>query len=221
MQENSFARLRVVDIGRAGAFLDWGQPKDLFLPAEEQDREISVGEVLVVFLHTDFTGRPAASMRLENFVEPVGNFRNTQRFRLWIVEETALGFRALMDERWLGVLYHSEVFRPLRSGDEVTGYLKKVREDGKVDLILQPPGIQGRDDVGRKILEKLEASGGFLALTEKSAPDEIYHHFGVSKKQFKIALGGIYKQKLVTLEADGIRLLGDEPGGPRFSGGRV
>lgn len=209
LEENTFARLRVVDIGRAGAFLDWGQPKDLFLPVEEQTREIFVGEVLVVFLHTDFTGRPAASMRLENFVEPPAKFRNSQRFRLWIVEETALGFIALMDERWLGVLYHSEVFRPLRSGDEVTGYLKKVREDGKLDLILQPPGIQGRDDVGRKILEKLEASGGFLALTEKSDPDLIYHHFGVSKKQFKMALGGIYKQKLVALEADGIRLIRD------------
>jgi predicted RNA-binding protein (virulence factor B family) len=209
LEENTFARLRVVDIGRAGAFLDWGQPKDLFLPVEEQTREIFVGEALVVFLHTDFTGRPAASMRLENFVEPAVKFRNSQRFRLWIVEETALGFIALMDERWLGVLYHSEVFRPLRSGDEVTGYLKKVREDGKVDLILQPPGIQGRDDVGRKILDKLEANGGFLPLTEKSDPDLIYHHFGVSKKQFKMALGGIYKQKLVALEAEGIRLIRD------------
>lgn len=207
MQENSFARLRVVDIGRAGAFLDWGQPKDLFLPAEEQTREIFVGEVLVVFLHMDFTGRPAASMRVENFVEAPVPFRNTQRFRLWIVEETALGFRALMDERWLGILYHSEVFRPLRSGDEVTGYLKKVREDGKIDLILQPPGIQGRDGVGRQILEKLEAGGGFLALTEKSDPELIYGHFGVSKKQFKIALGGLYKQKLIDLLPDGIRLL--------------
>ena len=206
MQENSFARLRVVDIGRAGAFLDWGQPKDLFLPLEEQTREIFVGEVLVVFLHLDFTGRPAASMRLENYVEPPARFRSTQRFRLWIVEETALGFIALMDERWLGVLYHSEIFRPLRSGDEVTGYLKKVRDDGKIDLILQPPGIQGRDDVGRQILARLEASGGFLALTEKSDPELIYGHFGVSKKQFKIALGGLYRQRLIRLDEDGIRL---------------
>jgi predicted RNA-binding protein (virulence factor B family) len=208
LEENTFARLRVVDIGRQGAFLDWGQPKDLFLPAEEQTREIFVGEVLVVFLHTDFTGRPAASMRLENFVEPIpASFRNAQRFRLWILEETALGFKVLMDERWLGVLYHSEIFKPLRCGDEVTGYLKKVREDGKVDLMLQPPGIQGRDDVGRQILEKLEAEGGFLRLTEKSDPELIYRHFGVSKKQFKMALGGLYRQRLVDLEADGIRLL--------------
>lgn len=208
LEENTFARLRVVDIGRQGAFLDWGQPKDLFLPAEEQTREIFVGEVLVVFLHTDFTGRPAASMRLENFVEPIPtSFRNAQRFRLWILEETALGFKVLMDERWLGVLYHSEIFKPLRCGDEVTGYLKKVREDGKVDLMLQPPGIQGRDDVGRQILEKLEAQGGFLKLTEKSDPELIYRHFGVSKKQFKMALGGLYRQRLVDLEADGIRLL--------------
>lgn len=208
LEENTFARLKVVDIGRQGAFLDWGQPKDLFLPAEEQTREIFVGEVLVVYLHTDFTGRPAASMRLENFVEPIpASFRNAQRFRLWILEETALGFKVLMDERWLGVLYHSEIFKPLRCGDEVTGYLKKVREDGKVDLMLQPPGIQGRDDVARQILEKLEAQGGFLKLTEKSAPELIYRHFGVSKKQFKMALGGLYRQRLVDLEADGIRLL--------------
>ena len=95
----------------------------------------------------------------------------------------------------------------MSSGLELVGYIKKVREDGKVDLILQPPGIQGRDDVGRRILEAVRAQGGFLALTEKSDPEVIYRQFGVSKKQFKMALGGIYKQKLVSLEADGIRLL--------------
>lgn len=208
MQENSFARLRVVDTGRAGAFLDWGQPKDLFLPFEEQTREVVVGELLVVFMFLDFTGRPAASMRLENYADPlVSGLRTAQRVRLWIAEETQLGYIALIDEKHLGVLYRSEVFQPMSSGLELVGYIKKVREDGKVDLILQPPGIQGRDDVGRRILEAVRAQGGFLALTEKSDPEVIYRQFGVSKKQFKMALGGIYKQKLVSLEADGIRLL--------------
>ncbi|MBN9420290.1 hypothetical protein ABS71_15535 [bacterium SCN 62-11] len=210
MQENTFARLRVVDNGRLGAFLDWGQPKDLFLPAEEQTREVFAGEVVVVFMHLDFTGRPVASMRLENFAQPLPpNLKPARRFRLWIVEETALGFKVLMDEQHLGVIYHSEIFKPLRCGDEVTGYLKKVREDGKVDLMLQPPGIQGRDDLGRKILDQLKANHGFLRLTEKSDPELIYRHFGVSKKQFKMALGGLYKQQRISLEPDGIRLLRD------------
>lgn len=210
MQENTFARLRVVDNGRMGAFLDWGQPKDLFLPAEEQTREIFAGDVLVVFMYLDFTGRPVASMRLENFAQPLPQkLKPAQRFRLWIVEETTLGFKVLLDEQYLGVIYHSEIFKPLRCGDEVTGYLKKLREDGKVDLMLQPPGIQGRDDLGRKILDLLRASGGFLKLTEKSDPELIYRHFGVSKKQFKMALGGLYKQQRISLEDDGIRLLKD------------
>jgi len=205
---NEFARLRVVSQTKAGAFLDWGEPKDLYLPLEEQTRELVQGEWVVVYLFVDFTNRPAASMRLENYADPdASRLKAGQRVRLWVVEETQLGFKALIEQRFLGVLYHSEIFQPLSSGRDLLGYVKKVREDGKVDLILQAPGIQGRSEIGQRIVEALEAGNGFLAMTEKSAPEEIYARFQVSKKQFKMALGGLYKQRIVTLEEDGVRLL--------------
>lgn len=208
LEMNQFARLRVVSQTRSGAFLDWGEPKDVFVPLEEQTRELVQGEWVVVYLFVDFTNRPAASMRLENFVDPdTTKLRAGQRVGLWVVEETALGFKVLVEQRFLGVLYHSEVFQPLSSGRELLGYVKKVREDGKVDLILQAPGIQGRSQIGQRILEELEACNGFLALSEKSAPEEIYARFQVSKKQFKMALGGLYKQRLVSLEENGVRLI--------------
>jgi predicted RNA-binding protein (virulence factor B family) len=212
LEMNEFARLRVVSQTRSGAFLDWEEPKDLYLPSEEQTRELVQGEWVVVYLFMDFTNRPAASMRLENYVEPdASRLRAGQRVRLWIVEETQLGFKALIEQRFLGVLYHSEIFQPLSPGRELLGYVKKVREDGKVDLILQAPGIQGRSQIGQRIVEALEAGNGFLAMTEKSAPEEIYARFQVSKKQFKMALGGLYKQRIVTLEEDGVRLIPHRP----------
>ncbi|MBS2038345.1 GntR family transcriptional regulator [bacterium] len=205
---NEFARLRVVSQTRSGAFLDWGEPKDLYLPMEEQTRELAQGEWVVVYLFVDFTNRPAASMRVENYADAdASRLRAGQRVRLWIVEETQLGFKALIEQRYLGVLYHSEIFQPLSPGRELLGYVKKIREDGKVDLILQAPGIQGRSEIGQRILEALECANGFLPLTEKSAPEDIYARFQVSKKQFKMALGGLYKQRLVSLDEDGVRLL--------------
>ena len=203
----TFALLRVTAVQDIGTFLDWGQPQELFLPLREQEGEVHLNEEIVVYITLDRSQRPIASMRLDEFLEPDGSaLRPEQRVQLLVIDESDLGFTAIINHRHVGILYHSEVFQPLSYGSQLPGYVKKIREDGKVDLILQPTGMRGASDLGQQIVDKIKAHGGFLALTEKSPPEEIYRLFGVSKKKFKIALGGIYKAQQVSLHEDGIRL---------------
>ncbi len=197
----SFTCLTVTAIDGNKVYLDGG------IPLVDQTRPVSLGDEIIVCVFNDFTGNQAASMKLDEFVDPdPAGLYPDKRVNLWIYEETDLGFKALIDGKQMGVLYHNQVFQKIGYASLVVGFVNKVREDGKVDLRLQPAGIQGSADVGRRILNKLRENGGFLALTEKSEPNVIYDMFGVSKKKFKMALGGIYKQQLVSLEEDGIRL---------------
>lgn len=203
-----FAILRVVSLEPVGAFLDWGLPKDLFLPFREQTRELQIGHEIIVYIYTDNTGRSASSMRIEKFLDKdTSVYRVEQKVELLIFGQTDLGYKAIINGKHLGMLYKNEVFQDIRYADQLTGYIKKVREDGKIDLILQPFGSKGADDLGQKILDLLKEKGGFLPLTEKTPPDTIYELFGVSKKKYKMALGGIYKKKLITIESDGIKLI--------------
>lgn len=191
-----------------GAFLDWGDPKDLLLPFREQTRDVQIGEELVVFDYIDNTDRPCASMRIEKFLDKqTAPFEPGQKVDLIIFGETDLGFKAIINKTHLGIIYKNEVFQDLRYGDEVPGYIKKVRDDKKIDLILQPFGNLGAGDLGEQIISKLKENNNFLAITDKTAPEKIYDLFGVSKKKFKIALGGIYKKKLVKIDDTGITLL--------------
>lgn len=207
-QIGDFAILRVASIEPVGAFLDWGLPKDLFLPFREQTRELQVGHEIIVFLYVDNTGRTASSMRLEKFLDKdTSCYSVEEKVDLLIIGQTDLGFKAIINGKHLGILYKNEVFRDLRYTDQVTGYIKKIREDGKIDLILQPFGSKGAGDLGEKIVELLREKGGFLPITDKTSPDKIYELFGVSKKKYKMALGGIYRKKLITVEPEGIRLV--------------
>lgn len=202
-----FALLRVVSIESVGAFLDWGLPKDLFLPFREQTHSIEPGDEVLVYLYTDNSGRPSASMRLEKFLDKnTSGYQVEQKVDLLIFDETALGYKAIINAKHLGILYKNEVFQDLRYGDRVTGYIKKIREDGKIDLQLQAFGSKGSDNIGEKILNLLKEKNGFLPLTDKTPPETIYELFGVSKKKYKMALGGIYKKQLISIDEDGIRL---------------
>ena len=203
-----FAILRVVSLEPIGAFLDWGLPKDLFLPFREQTRELKIGHEIIVYIYTDNTGRTAASMRIEKFLDKDTSVYSTeQKVDLLIFGQSDLGFKAVINGKHLGMLYKNEVFQDLRYADQLTGYIKKVRDDGKIDLILQPFGSLGADDLGQKILDILKEKGGFLPLTDKTPPEIIYELFGVSKKKYKMALGGIYKKKLISIDQDGIKLV--------------
>lgn len=202
-----FAVLRVVSLEPVGAFLDWGLPKDLFLPFREQTRELQVGHEIIVYLYTDNTGRTSSSMRLEKFLDKdTSVYSIEQKVDLLIIGKTDLGYKAIINGKHLGIIYNNEVFQDIRYADKMPGYIKKIREDGKIDLILQPFGNKGADDLGQKILDLLKEKGGFLPLTDKTSPEEIYDLFGVSKKKYKMALGGIYKKKLITIAPDGIKL---------------
>jgi len=203
-----FAFLKVVDIKEIGAFLDWGLPKDLFLPHSEQTRSIQVGQSVIVYIYLDKTERITASMRLDRHVssEPE-KYTEGQEVDLLIVAETDMGFKAIINNHHWGVLYHSEVFQPLSYGQRIKGFIKKLREDSKIDLILQQAGHKAaQGDIGPKILEELKKQGGFLPVNDKTSAETIYDLFGVSKKKYKIALGGLYKKRLITVDEDGIRL---------------
>lgn len=200
--------MKVVAVEKVGAFLDWGLPKDLFLPYAEQSRALRVGQKILVYVYLDKSARISASMRLErNTDKSPPSYTVGQTVDLLIIGKTDLGFKAIIEGRHLGVIYANEVFQELGYGQRTRGYIKKVREDGKIDLSLQAPGMAGTPELEEKILSALRRAGGFLELTDKAAAEFVYERFGVSKKKFKIALGGLYKKRLVRIDDDGVRLV--------------
>jgi hypothetical protein len=206
-QVGEFGYLTVVAATKVGAFLAWGLDKDLFLPFSEQTHNIRPGDQVIVAVYLDNTDRIASSMRVEKFLsKEAGHFEEDQSVDLMIYNRTDLGYKAIINGSHQGMLYHNEVFQPLKIGQKMRGFIRHIRaEDGKIDLGLQKTGHQGAEDIGPKILELLQKNDHFLALNEKTSPEKIYDLFGVSKKKYKIALGGLYKQRLITIDEDGIR----------------
>ena len=181
------AYLKVVDTNQYGAFLDWGLPKDLLVPYNEQQKPMEKGFSYTVYLFVDeFSERIAASSRLDEHLslEP-GDFERKQAVDLMIYSRSDLGFKAVINGTHLGQLYDNEVFRPLHYGEKLTGYIKQIRDDGKIDLWLQLPIHQSRDGLAQKILTYLQENDGISTLTDKSPPDDIYRTFGVSKGSYK------------------------------------
>ncbi len=206
MDVGSFAALRVLEVRDDGSTLAWAG-KSLFLPRSEEVGRLMRNSVVVVFIGLDRYERPYASMRLEAFLQhDPSALAEGQRVELLVINETDLGFKCIVDHEHLGMLYHNEVFQPLKYGSEVSGYVKKIRPDGKVDLILGAIGHKGSDELGHRILSKLQLSGGFLDITDKSEPERIHDLFGVSKKKFKAAVGTLYKNRQIVLRENGIEL---------------
>jgi predicted RNA-binding protein (virulence factor B family) len=206
---NEIAVLRVVALERVGAFLNFNNDeKDLFLPYGEQTKELEIGEEVLVFIYEDQQARPISSMKVDKFLkaDPT-ELKIEQKVDLIVYDKTDLGYKALINKKYIGILYKNEVFKPLQYLENCVGYVKKIRDDKKIDLILQPFGNKGADDLGLRIIEVLEDNNGFLAITDKTEPDAIYKLFQVSKKKFKMALGGIYKKRLVTVDEKGIHLV--------------
>jgi len=203
------AWLQIVDVNQLGAFAEWGLPKDLFIPFAEQQHPLRRGDRVLVKIYLDKLERVAGSTRIDYWVkDDASGFAPGQEVSLLIADRTDLGVKAIIDHRSWGLLYGNELFRELRKGQSVTGYIKQIRADGKIDLSLQKPGFSRDrlDGLAGRIIDRLEASDGFLPLTDKSPPEAIHAGFGVSKKVFKQALGALYRQRRITLHADGIRL---------------
>jgi len=205
-----FAALRVVATTASGAYLDWGAPRDLFVPLSEQQVKMAVGQVPVVFALIDEKNqRIMASSKLAKFLDQrSADYAEGEEVALLIYAQTELGYKAVINQAHGGLLHKNEVFRPLNNGDALTGYVKKHRPDGKIDLSLQPAGYQGIDAVAQAILATLQEHGGRIGVTDKSPPAEIYARFGVSKKSFKKAIGSLYQQRLILIESEGISLAG-------------
>jgi predicted RNA-binding protein (virulence factor B family) len=208
-QVGECAYLKVVGTSRHGAFLDWGLPKDLLVPHGEQQKPMQKGYSYTVYLYVDHaTDRIAASSRLEKWLSlEADGFKPRQPVKLLIYGKSDLGFKAVVDGSHLGQLYANEVFRPLHYGERVDGYIKQIRADGRIDLSLQLPSQLERDRLGEAIIEHLRQNEGVSTLTDKSPPDEIYRVFGVSKANYKKALGRLYKQQRILIEKQQITLL--------------
>lgn len=208
-QIEEFALLEVVSVTPVGAFLNWGLPKDLFVPFREQRKPMEVGKKYLVYVYLDTDSkRIVASSKIENYLDNIPvDYDENEEVDLIIVNETDLGYNAIIDYSHLGVLYKNEVFQELNPGDRVQGYIKKIRPDGKIDLRLDKIGYEKITSFVDRIIVELQKNKGFLPLTDKSSPEEIYKTFKISKKNFKAAIGALYKKRFIALEDNGIRLL--------------
>ena len=208
------AYLKVVAVNRIGAFLDWGLPKDLLVPFNQQQKPMQEGYSYTVYLYVDeHSERIAGSSRLEDFLtdEP-GRLEPGQPVELMIYGNSDLGFKAVIDGRYLGQLYRNEVFRALHYGEKLPGFIKRIRTDGKIDLSLQPAAHLARNSLAETILEHIKANHGVSTLTDKSPPGDIYQAYGVSKAIYKKALGLLYKNRQIVIEKHQLTLTKNKRG---------
>jgi predicted RNA-binding protein (virulence factor B family) len=206
---NDFVPLEVTDVVGHGAYLDWGLEKDLLVPMNEQPQPYQVGDIHVVRICLDFkTDRLIGVGKIHSFFDPdISQLTEDQDVEMLIYSETEMGYSAIIDQRYTGLLYKNEIFQPLRIGDRMRGFVKKLRDDDKIDLRLGKIGLEAIDVNAQKVLKSLASNDGFLALHDKSEPEEILRLVKMSKKAFKKAIGGLYKQKQIEILEDGIKLI--------------
>ena len=206
---NTFAFLEVKDANAMGAFLDWGMQKDLLVPFREQPVKMEPGKSYVVFVYVDdISNRLVASARLNKYIE--GNdikVMDGDMVDLLIYSETPLGYNAIINNMYSGLIYKNEIYETIRIGDRVKGFVSRVREDNKIDLRLQKSGFELVDDVKWRILKMMKDEKGFLSLSDNSSPEEIKAKLAISKKAFKKAIGALYKERLIKLTDKGVMLV--------------
>jgi len=202
-----YAALEVVDVNKIGAFCEWGVSKQLLIPYRNQDVDLVKGQTCVVYLYLDdLTYRLVGTTKLKKYleVEADKDLRVGQQVELIIYGETEIGYKAVVEQYFSGLLYKSEASNPLKMGESITGFIKYIRKDGKIDLTLTPLERKSVEPTSAKILERLKASKGFLPFNDKSDPAVLKREFGMSKKMFKKSIGTLYKQKLILIKPDGI-----------------
>ena len=206
---DEFACLKVVSATDIGAFLDWGLPKDLFVPFREQNVELREGQTVVVRVYFDkISGRIAASAKLDRYLDNTpATFEAGEKVDLMICAKTDLGYKSIINETHWGMIFFNDVFQPLEKGQLLDGYIKEVRPDGKINLTLQKMDANRFSNLADQIINHLKEQGGFMPITDKSPPEEIYRLFEVSKKAYKRAIGGLYKKRLITFENNGTKVI--------------
>ncbi len=202
------AYLRVNQVNRTGAFLDWGMPKDLMVPFAEQRVPMEAERSYCVYLYIDNSGRVAASSKLSLYLhEKNGDFKSGQEVRLQVVSRSDLGYTAVINGTHLGLIHNSDILQPLRMGQKLKGYIKGIRPDHKINLRIQRHGAAARDELGERILAFLAENNGESDLTDKSTPEAIFSVYRTSKANYKKTLGRLYKAKKITLSAEKITLV--------------
>jgi predicted RNA-binding protein (virulence factor B family) len=204
-----FARLKCLEVTGAGAFLDWGLPKDLLVPFREQKSRMEPGKSYLVHVFIDEeTGRLVASTRLTRHLDKTPPpWRGGEKVDIIVFGKTPLGYKAIIEQTHTGLLFENQVFQELQPGEKLTAYIADRRPDGKIDLTLHPPGRQRVDDLAEQILNELRARGGFWPIGDHTSAEEIKEELGVSKRTFKQTLGSLLKARKIQIEDRGIRLI--------------
>ncbi|ASB49907.1 CvfB family protein [Alkalitalea saponilacus] len=202
-----FAFLKVIETGRFGAFMDWGLMKDLLVPFREQHEKMQKDKSYVVYVYLDDeTGRIAASSKIFRFLDNISpKYNPGEEVDLLVAEETELGYKAIINSLHSGMIYKNQIFKPIQIGDKTKGYINKVREDDKIDLLLEKPGHDKMDELSKRVLDIINQHNGQIAISDKSSPEEISSVFEMSKKNFKKAIGTLYKNRLIVIEENGIK----------------
>lgn len=206
-----FAKLRVVSNTKIGTFFDWGIEKDLFCPFKEQKTNLEVNNYYLVYVYLDEeTNRIAASTKIEKFItDEVPDVEEQQTVNIFILNKSQLGYNAIVENKYRGLLYNNEVFTELKSGQKLKAVVKKVREDNKIDLRLFKNDHNDISNFEEMIIDYLKAHGGKMSINDESDPETIYKVFGISKKNFKKALGALYRKEIIDLKNTKVELLKD------------
>ena len=206
---HEFALLKTTSVENVGAFMDWGLEKELMVPFKEQRQNMEEGRWYVVYLDIDEkTDRLYATNKIEKRLQNENlTVEQGDEVDLLVYTKSDLGYSLIINNKHKGLVFDNEVFRELNIGDKLKGYVKEIREDNKIDISLSPVGYANYNDVNANtILDKLHQNDGFIGINDKSSPHEIYDEFGISKKAFKKAVGALYKNRDISIEAKGIRL---------------
>jgi len=209
-QVGEFAFLETRDLNSSGAFLDWGLEKDLFVPFKEQNDRMVKGKAYIVRLYVDsVTERIVATSKINKFTENhlEIDVNEGDTVAIMVYKYTDLGVKVIVNNKYWGQLYQNEIFKNLRIGEKMTAIVKKVREDGKLDLTLQQNGMNIVNEIQTVIMEKLAENDGFLPYNDDSSPEDIYRYFNVSKKVFKKTIGTLFKDKKIIIADSGIRMV--------------
>ncbi len=206
---NGFALLEVVDNSKIGAFMDWGLEKDLLVPFSEQSSRMRIGGRYLIYMYFDeVSGRLVGTQKYKKFLSNEDiNFNEGDEVDIIIADNTPLGVNVIVNGRHRGLIYHDDIFKNIENGESHKGYIRKIREENKLDISLQPIGFAAIEPNADKILALLKLNNGKMAVSDASSPELIYEQFGMSKKLFKKSLGNLYRQKLIRMTDEGIELV--------------
>jgi len=209
-QVGDFAYLNIVDESPVGAFLNIGLPRDILVPFSEQNHKLEKGKKALVRIYLDDSERLTASTKLDSFLydtDETKAYSTGEEVNIVVGPKTDLGYKVIVDGTYWGLIYHSDVFQSLNRGDKLKAFIKRVRDDQKIEIVLQKPGFARVEGLAGDVLEALKSENGFIPLSDKSTPEEIKKVFRCSKNSFKQAIGTLYKQRLIKIEKNGIHLV--------------